>query len=59
MNNTPSMVIHYLDPSVEDALYTPGETASPAPAHPVDAMADDLAAEWDGREIRPAWLESL
>ena len=59
MNITPAFAIHYLDPAVEDALYTPGETPEPVPTHPTDAMADDLAAEWDEGEIRPNWLENL
>ena len=56
MNITPAFAIHYLDPAVEDALYTPGETPEPVPTHP---MADNLAAEWDEGEIRPNWLENL
>ena len=58
-NINPAFAIPYLDPDVEDALYTPGETPEPVPTHPTDAMADDLAAEWDEGEIRPTWLENL
>ena len=59
MNITPAFAIHYLDPAVEDALYTPGETPEPNPNPSTDAMADDLAAEWYEGEIRPNWLENL
>lgn len=59
MNITPALSICYLDPAVEDALYTPGETPEPASTHPTDAMADDLAAEWLESEVRPTWLDNL
>ena len=59
VNITPAFAIPYLDPAVEDALYTPGETPELAPLHPTDAVGDDLAAEWDEGEIRPTWLENL
>ena len=57
MNNTPALSIRYLDPAVEDALYTPGENAGTSPSHPIDAMADDLASEWLESEFRPTWLD--
>ena len=59
MNINPAFAIHYLDPAVEDALYTPGENAEPSPTHLTDAMADDLATEWLESEVRPTWLDSL
>ena len=40
MNQTPSSIC-YLDPAVEEALYTPGEAI--APIQPIDAMAEDMA----------------
>ena len=57
MDNSPALPICYLDPAVEDALYPPGETAATVP--PIDAMADDLAAEWIEGESRPTWLDCL
>ena len=59
MSNTPALSICYLDPAVEDALYTPGQNAEPSPTHPTDAMADDLASEWLESEVRPTWLDNL
>jgi len=59
MNHPHSLAIPYLDPGVEDALYTPGETPEPVPTQPTDAMADDLATEWDEGEIQPTWLRNL
>lgn len=51
--------ICYLDPAVEEALYTPGETSPPSPMKTDHSIADDLAEEWDEGEFRPAWLNNL
>lgn len=58
VNITHAFAIQYLDPAVEDALYTPRETPELTPTQPTDAMADDLGTEWDEGEIRPNWWKT-